>query len=322
MFNYLEAHWTTTLKQLIEDHHNVVMVTVVNVEGSAPRESSSRMFVLPEQIIETIGGGNLEYEAITLARRMLNEENDQHYCLELYGLGPALNQCCGGAVTLAFEVFTSVPSWLNESEQYLSQYNSILVTRFTEDTANRNFHDDVTMAQTNLDDRVLIERFNLLMPDVVIFGAGHVGSALVEVLSRLPFKISWVDEREDLFADELPLNVTKFTGASWQQLVKRLPHQALNIIMTHSHELDEDICFSYLNEMDFYFLGLIGSKTKRARFLHRLRDRGIDQQRLGQLTCPIGVPEVTGSTPAEIAISVAAQLLNLRDKITLDSAFI
>ncbi len=99
-----------------------------------------------------------------------------------------------------------------------------------------------------------------------------------------------------------------------------MPDQALNIVMSHSHELDEDICFHYLSEKSFHFLGLIGSKTKRARFLHRLRDRGIVQEQLNRLTCPIGVSEVTGNSPPEIAIGVAAQLLGIRDKIKLDNA--
>lgn len=320
MFNYFTSHWVKTLDALIDDAQSVVLITVVRVEGSAPRSSSSRMLVLKDRIIETIGGGNLELEVISLARRMLNGQDENDYRLELYGLGPALQQCCGGAVTIAFEKIQKRPKWITESRKYLDQADCILVTHFGEDKVTREFFNSVADLDQNHDSHSLIERFNSLLPDVVVFGAGHVGSALINILAGLPFKIHWVDERSEIFPQALPDNVRQYSDASWKDQIKLLPDDALNIVMTHSHGLDEDICYEYLSKKAFYFLGLIGSKTKRARFLHRLRDRGITQQQLKRLTCPIGVPEVTGNSPPEIAIGVAAQLLSIRDKIKLDSA--
>ena len=320
MFNYFTSHWVRSLSDLIDKTQAVVLVTVVKVEGSAPRSSSSRMLVLEDRIIETIGGGNLELQVISLARRMLNGEDEHQYRLELYGLGPELQQCCGGAVTIAFEKFEQRPGWLIDSLSYLDQDDCILVTHFKENNAKREFFNSIADLDQNLNSHSLVEKFNLLMPDVVVFGAGHVGSALVNVLAGLPFKIHWVDERSELFPKSFADNVKQYSNANWDELIKQLPDNALNIVLTHSHELDEDICYSYLNEKAFYFLGLIGSKTKRARFLHRLRDRGIIQQQLNRLICPIGVSEVTGNSPPEIAIGVAAQLLGIRDKIKLDNA--
>ena len=320
MFNYFTSHWAKTLDDLIDDAQSVVLITVVKVEGSAPRSSTSRMLVLKDRVIETIGGGNLELQVISLARRMLDDQDKNDYRLELYGLGPALQQCCGGAVTIAFEKIQQRPKWLTESRKYLDQADCILVTHYGEDKATREFYKSVTELDKNYGSHSLIEKFNPLMPDVVVFGAGHVGSALVNVLAGLPFKIHWVDERSELFPQALPDNVRQYSNALWVELIKQLPDDALNIVMTHSHELDEDICFEYLNKKAFYFLGLIGSKTKRARFLHRLRDRGIAQEQLNRLICPIGVSEVTGNSPPEIAIGVAAQLLSVRDKIKLDNA--
>ena len=320
MFSYFTSHWVKTLHELIDNDEPLILVTVVNVEGSAPRSSGSRMLVLKDRIIETIGGGNLEMQVIALARTMLNGQDEKDYRLELYGLGPALQQCCGGAVTISFEKITALPHWLTLSLNYLDNDACILVSHFDESTVAREFFDSITDFHQIDESQVLIEKFNPLTPDVVVFGAGHVGSALVGVLAGLPFKIHWVDERSELFPKTLPSQVQQYSNAPWAELMKRLPDNALNIVMTHSHELDEDICFEYLNAKSFYLLGLIGSKTKRARFLHRLRDRGIAQEQLNRLTCPIGVAEVTGNTPPEIAIAVAAQLLGIRDKIKLDNA--
>ena len=320
MFNYFKSHWVKTLDDLVTAERDFVLVTVVNVEGSAPRSSSSRMIVLKDSIIETIGGGNLEMEVISLARRMLSGEDKNDYRLELYGLGPALQQCCGGAVTIALEKINRRPGWLANALNYLDQDDCILVSHFEQDRVKREFIDSQKDLGHDFDSHTLVEKFNLLQPDVVVFGAGHVGAALVNVLAGLPFKIHWVDERSELFPDTLPDNVKQYSNANWIDLTKQLPDDALNIVMTHSHELDEDICFHFLNEKSFYFLGLIGSKTKRARFLHRLRDRGIVQEQLNRLICPIGVADVTGNSPAEISIGVAAQLLSIRDKIKLDNA--
>ena len=321
MFNYFNTHWTDSLRDYIAVGHSLVMITVVNVEGSAPRESSCRMFVMTDQIVETIGGGNLEHEAINLARSMLASKNENNYRLELYGLGPALQQCCGGAVTLAFEKITAVPDWLAALEGN-AKTDEILVTEYGDTKAERFI---TTYESLNVDDQldnVLIERLQPLMPEVVVFGGGHVGNALVDALSRLPFKVNWVDERDDLFANQPGSNVKIYTGKSALDFIDILPDNALNIVMTHSHELDEEICYQYLQQKQFRFLGLIGSRTKRARFLHRLRDRGINQTQLANLTCPIGVSEVTGSSPPEIAIAVCAQLLNVRDQIKLNTSLL
>ena len=336
MFNYFTSHWVKVLDDLLQGSEPLVMVTVVKVEGSAPRSSGSRMLVFKDHIIETIGGGNLELEVISLARKMLScqspgensdtaagnreSQDPNNYRLELYGLGPALQQCCGGAVTIAFEKLSERPQWLNQSLSFLHSNDSIAVTHFDKAGVRREFFNSISqLGQTDVN-QSLVEKFNPLSPDVVIFGAGHVGAALVSVLASLPFTIHWVDERSELFPQSLPHHVSVYNHAPWKDLIKLLPDNALNIVLTHSHELDENLCFEYLNGKAFYFLGLIGSKTKRARFLHRLRDRGIVQDQLNRLTCPIGVPEVTGNTPPEIAVGVAAQLLAIRDKIKLDNA--
>ncbi|MBM3567782.1 MAG: xanthine dehydrogenase accessory protein XdhC [Alphaproteobacteria bacterium] len=145
--------------------------------------------------------------------------------------------------------------------------------------------------------------------EVAIFGAGHVAQALVRTLAPLPCRIAWYDSRAELFPRELPANVTVDAGDDLSIGIRRAPAEAYLLIMTHSHALDQDLVEAALRKDDFGYLGLIGSATKRARFVARLTAKGLDCSRL---TCPIGLPGVGTKHPGEIAIAVAAQILAMR----------
>jgi len=147
---------------------------------------------------------------------------------------------------------------------------------------------------------------------VAIFGAGHVGKALVKLLQDLPCAVRWVDSREEEFPAELPAGVRKVLTDAPAEEVARLPAGADVLVMTHSHALDFEIVEAVLRRGDQHYLGLIGSATKRARFEQRFLARGAQKELLSKLTCPVGLPGVGGKLPAEIAIAVAAQLLELR----------
>ena len=146
---------------------------------------------------------------------------------------------------------------------------------------------------------------------VYLFGAGHVGRALVHVLSQLPYRIRWFDGRGDAFPTDLPSNVAIEISAEPRHDVASAPIGTFFLVMTHSHSLDLDICDRVLARGDFAFLGLIGSATKRATFLGRLRRRGHSDATLARLTCPIGLPQVPGKQPAMIAVAIAGQLIAL-----------
>ncbi|MEP5154683.1 xanthine dehydrogenase accessory protein XdhC, partial [Planktotalea sp.] len=144
--------------------------------------------------------------------------------------------------------------------------------------------------------------------DLWIWGAGHVGRAMVDVYSPLPeFAITWIDTSEDRFPTDVPKNVTTLPARDPQLLVKHAPSQGEHLILTYSHALDLELCHQLLNH-SFTFAGLIGSKSKWARFQSRLRDLGHTDQQIARLTCPIGDPYL-GKHPHAIAIGVGAQLL-------------
>lgn len=147
--------------------------------------------------------------------------------------------------------------------------------------------------------------------DLVLFGAGHVGRALVRVLEVHPCRIRWIDPRAELLPEVPSANVTPIPSALPVHEVARGPQRAAWLVMTHSHELDLDLCEAILRRGDARFVGLIGSATKRARFETRLVARGLTPDTLRRLTCPIGLPGIAGKHPGTIAIATAAQLLAL-----------
>ena len=145
---------------------------------------------------------------------------------------------------------------------------------------------------------------------LVLFGAGHVGQAVIRALSPLPFSVTWVDSRPGVFPGDLPGHIRVERTDYPVDLIAEAPAACIFIVMTHSHQLDEDICFEVLQRDDFAWLGLIGSETKRRRFVHRLEQRGIESARLEALVCPIGLAGIRGKQPATIALSLAAQLMS------------
>ncbi len=148
---------------------------------------------------------------------------------------------------------------------------------------------------------------------VAVFGAGHVGKALVKLLGELPCAVTWIDSRESEFPEVLPSNVRRVVSDAPEDEVRALPPGADVLVMTHSHQLDLEIVEAVMKRGDQHYLGLIGSRTKRARFEQRLAAHGRSPEELARLTCPIGLAGVGSKRPAEIAIAVAAQLLQARN---------
>ena len=253
-----------------------VLVTVDQVQGSGPRERGAWMAVFADTVVNTIGGGHLEFEAMAQARAWLARgESAQSPQVQRYALGPALGQCCGGVVQVRLE-------W-------------------------------ITLADATR----LREQLSPPLWPVALFGGGHVGRALVQTLAPLPFAVRWIDSRDEIFPEHLPDNVVCEHSDPVQAAVADLaPHSAV-LIMSFSHAEDLDVVAACLKRQrtqgDVSFVGLIGSRTKWATFRHRLEDRGFAADELARVTCPIGVPGITGKEPEVIAIAVAAQLLQWRD---------
>lgn len=306
--------WSRVVDAIARDGACAV-VTIADVRGSAPREAGARMLVLDAGGFHgTIGGGTLEWEAIASARKAMKKGRASARLIR-QALGPELGQCCGGSVRLLFEVFDEdklgEAQTLAEREHAGPFTTEGLITsdgirRKIIDVAGSSPHSE--SASLELPDR-LTEHFGQSPQSVVLFGAGHVGRALMMSLAPLPFEVVWVDQREDAFPPVMPANIVPRCRDDVSEELENAPDGSFVVVMTHSHGLDLDIVHAALSANRFGYVGLIGSATKRARFEHRLRDAGVADTQIAQLICPIGIEGITTKEPAGIAVSVAAQLL-------------
>nr|WP_233410874.1 xanthine dehydrogenase accessory protein XdhC [Rugamonas sp. CCM 8940] len=146
---------------------------------------------------------------------------------------------------------------------------------------------------------------------LLLFGAGHVGAALVRALAELPCRVSWIDERDAMFPADLPANVVAEASDTPEALVAAAPPGASYLVMTHSHALDQRLSEAILARAEVGWFGLIGSHTKRMQFEHRLRQRGYAAERIAAMVCPIGLAGIRNKAPAVIAASVCAQLMTV-----------
>jgi len=310
--------WIETALKHILSGQDICLITIVQAAGSTPRETGAKMLVSRDgPLWGSIGGGNLEHDSLQQAQQALAQETSPRRWLQEIALGPALNQCCGGHVRLGFlKLQTQDLPWLQRYQQALQ---SPLAVRFSFDFQTPD--QDIPwqeISQPNsetgphshfhphgLFEEIVYDRRRPLW----IFGAGHVGQALTRCLEPLPFAVTVVDPREDMLASLAPS--LRLFSAQPETLVATLPSKSILLIMTHSHPLDYDLCRLGLARRDLAFLGLIGSATKKARFLQRLRQEGLTETDCARLTCPIGLPNLRQKHPEAIAISVSAQLLQI-----------
>lgn len=229
------------------------------------------MAVFADEVIGSIGGGHLEWQAIGQARLLLAGGVAARQDEWRYALGPSLGQCCGGVVYLRFEEVSAS------------------------------------------DAQALAGRLATAGVPVALFGGGHVGKALVKLLSDLPFEVTWIDSRDEVFPPQVPGNVRCEHSDPVQAAVADLASGSRVVVMSFSHAEDLDILIACLlrqrAQADLPFIGLIGSQTKWAVFQHRLEERGFSAQELAGVTCPIGIPGIEGKAPAVVALAVAAQLM-------------
>ncbi|MGH8855953.1 MAG: xanthine dehydrogenase accessory protein XdhC, partial [Telluria sp.] len=289
-----------------------------------PREPGDRMLVEAGRFHGTIGGGHLEQRALEIARRMLAKGGAAH--IERFPLGPSLGQCCGGVAYLVFECVDAGQLALLDARRNDDSWRLVALDGAPQaalfDASGRllagepgpaferaaGTHVFEHAGRRWLVDAVLAPRAHLML-----FGAGHVGAAIVRALAELPCRVTWVDERDDLFPPAVPANVTIEATDTPEVLVDSAPQDSSFLVMTHSHALDLRLSQAILSRPGDDWFGLIGSNTKRAQFERRLRERGVDAERLAAMVCPVGLPGIEGKAPAVIAASVAAQLLIVWD---------
>jgi len=292
------------------------LVSLTKVEGSSPRESGARMVVRPSGAFNgTIGGGQLEWQALAAAQEALAKGRAAPVRRTVL-LGPDLAQCCGGRVEWLIETFDRRDAAELEALA-AAERQGPLVTQSVRSEQGRLSRKVAAGAPTGpaietRPDGTLIERFGQGETDLYLFGAGHVGRALVLALAPLPFRVRWIDSRQEAFPLRVPANVTMIQSADPPVELDAAPAGAEVVVMTHSHPLDLAIVAKALAAERFAFVGLIGSATKRARFVSQMRAAGLSQTMLDRLTCPIGLPGIEGKEPAVIAAAVAAQLLMAR----------
>ncbi|MCG2586099.1 xanthine dehydrogenase accessory protein XdhC [Massilia sp. TS11] len=287
-----------------------VLVTVARVEGSGPREPGACMRVSAAAVVDTIGGGHLELQAIATARTMLADGRERH--LERYALGPSLGQCCGGVVHLVFErIEADLLATIRPGDWRLLALDGACERRTMADAPPFDPARGSHLLQEQDGRRWFAQLVPAVPNTLLLFGAGHVGAALVRALAPLPCRVLWVDEREELFPSTLPANVQVEATDTPEAVVAAAPDGADFLVMTHSHALDQRLAEAILLRSASGWFGLIGSHTKRKQFEHRLLARGVDPARLAAMACPIGLPGITGKQPAVIAAAVAAQLLQL-----------
>lgn len=244
---------------------NALYVEIIETKGSAPRDAGTAMKVTAHAITGTIGGGALEHQAIAIARDMLTHEAAD--ITRSFPLGPNLGQCCGGSVKL---LFTS--------------------EKRSTDMASFNVHPVIA---------------NRPHPAFLwLWGAGHVGRAVVRACPPQAVKLTWVDDAADRFPDGPLGQNARLVAADMPLLASRAPTYAHHLIFTYSHDIDLALCAALLRR-GAASIGLIGSDTKRARFFKRLRAMGLDP---APITCPIGDKSL-GKQPDAIARGVVADLL-------------
>jgi len=301
------------LSQTVAEHGKVARIVVSATNGSTPRDPGTAMLVWQDDQSGTIGGGTLEFQAVKTARDYLGTKNDWQRHLTRVPLGPALGQCCGGAVTLLTEVFGRTECQVIDK---LSKNSDVFVREVISGSAPNNTQHSERDAQidamvTGIENGLMREIFVTDKQPLWIYGAGHVGRALVNILPDLGYDITWVDTDETRFPARLPDGVAPFVSTNPAAAVAYAPSKAAHLVMTYSHAYDLEICHQILAH-SFTRAGLIGSATKWARFQKRLRNLGHTDAQISRITCPIGLPEL-GKSPQAIAVGVAAALLKHKE---------
>lgn len=291
-----------SLSRAVATHGRVTRVVIAATHGSCPRETGAAMLVWDGGQSGTIGGGALEYELAGAAREQAVACRHSRHAL-----GPEMGQCCGGAVEVVSEVYEAAT--MPEGDTVIARPVAgpapmpLSVKRLLATARSQGRAPDAQLI-----DGWMIEPVAKPDREIWIWGAGHVGRALVSVLSPLPdVRITWVDTGAERFPDDIPEGVTAVPTASPARLVPHAPREAHHLVLTYSHALDLELCHQLLSH-GFASAGLIGSATKWARFRKRLAALGHGTDQIDSIRCPIGDPAL-GKHPQAIAVGVAAGIL-------------
>jgi xanthine dehydrogenase accessory factor len=276
----------------------VARVVVAGVAGSAPREVGAAMLVWDGGQSGTIGGGVLEYELTNIA--LIGGDR-----MTRHALGPDMGQCCGGSVHILTEIYDlSKAKALPEDFIVRGEGQMPLqVSKLISQARNQGIQPTAQRIGS-----WVIEPVHTPENDLWVWGAGHVGRAIVSVLAPLPdVKITWVDTARERYPAIIPDSVTVLPAKQPTDAVSYASQNSHHLILTYSHAIDLALCHELLSH-GFASCGLIGSATKWARFRKRLATLGHTDAQITDILCPIGAPSL-GKHPQMIAIGVADQLI-------------
>ena len=297
--------WLSSLRTQLEAGQNVALVMIANVRGSSPRDKGAYMIVGKDSFIGTIGGGALEYQALQIARSLIDQSADtpfQRHWRDV-ALGPNLGQCCGGHVTLLFECYASS---MGEEIHKISQGEGTILHGASSDEMPENADKPPYHYQAH--PRSFTSALNDRRDNLYIYGAGHVGRALIEVTGGLGLRRFWVDDDKARFPESIATDVEAVIAKDMSIITHHAPPNSYHIILTYSHQIDEEIVKKLLVRGEFLQLGLIGSLTKAARFKSRFQKEGLSDEVIDRMICPIGLPDITSKKPAHVALSIAGQI--------------
>jgi xanthine dehydrogenase accessory factor len=320
--------WPGELLRALDREPAVVRVVVASVRGSAPREAGACMLVGINRSAGTIGGGHLEWQALSAARELLNDGAPSATVRRVI-LGTDLAQCCGGVVEVWIERYSQTDratvSAIDRAARgghafLLSTMSNTGVDRqvISSKLASVSAHSALRLLpagtranlSVNAEGRgTLLERIDVALPPVWMYGAGHVGQALARIFTDLPVQLTWIDSRAEFLPADNADSIRVMHAADPERTVETAPPDARFLVLTHSHPLDYAICRAILRRGSFAWLGLIGSSSKSARFRSRLAREGLPSEVIGRLVCPIGDRSISSKWPGAIAVGVAAQLL-------------
>ena len=342
------TRWHDDLTALQQAGEGCVAVTVTSTRGSVPRDAGTKMLVTASGVRGTIGGGNLEHKAIEIARELLGVK--RLATTRRFPLGASLGQCCGGLVNLLFEPVDSAAGWVGDAATALARAGHCAIVTATTGDGRRgklivtqngwagctgHAANDLAVVQMARKRLVpggepgieaidgadyIVEQLKQHEFDIVLFGAGHVGRALVKILADLDCRVKWVDSREHEFPAVMPVNVERIVEDCPQVEVAHAKAGSYFLVMTHSHPLDQELSEAILRRGDFAYFGLIGSLTKRRLFEKRMLDRGIGQDRFASMICPIGSGGPESKLPMAIAVAVAAELIGHHERTRAQDA--
>ncbi|WGI21369.1 xanthine dehydrogenase accessory protein XdhC [Amylibacter sp. IMCC11727] len=288
------------LRDAIAQHGPLTRVLIADHQGSTPREAGTSMLVWADGQSGTIGGGALEQQVTDFARTI-----SKPTALNI-PLGPALGQCCGGNVAVVFEPFT-LDTLPPDTGPYIRKISGSSEQPLAFKRLLKSLRNSGQAPSLIWLGGWLLEPLTEPKTPLWLYGAGHVGRAIVDTLADMPFEVTWIDTSADRFPSYIPPHANYLIAQNPTDAVKHAPANAHHLVLTYSHALDLDLCHAILSR-DHASLGLIGSKTKRARFSSKLSDLGHSSAQIASMICPIGQRDL-GKTPKAIAIGVAAELL-------------